>query len=148
MVQAIDEKVTFKTLMRVHPERVYDALASSEGLDSWFTQGSEVDARKGGRIVFRWKNYGLDQYTGELEGPVLEAKRPERFVFQWKVDLGSYRTTVEMDFQQVQEGTILRLVEHGYRDDGNGLQNMLNRAGGWAEVLTLLKFYLEHGLRY
>jgi len=144
----IDEKVSFNTLIRVSPERVYDSLTTSDGLDAWFTQGAEVDAKTGGRIVFRWKNWGLEKFTGELGGPVLEARRPERFVYQWKVDIGSYNTTVEIDLKPVDDGTIVRLVEHGYEDDGNGLRNMLNRAGGWAEVLTLLKFFLEHGLKY
>jgi uncharacterized protein YndB with AHSA1/START domain len=143
-----NRRVTFSTLVRATPERVFDAIATAEGLDAWFTKGASVEARPGGSIRFRWENWGPDGYTGENGGPVLESRRPERFVFRWKVDSGSYETTVEISFQPRQAGTIVRLVEHGYEDSPAGTQDMLNRASGWAQVLTLMKFYLEHGVRY
>lgn len=142
------EKVNFKTLVRVQPERAYDAIATSKGLDEWFTNGSSVDARPGGQIDFRWKDWGLDRYTGQNAGPVLEANRPERFVFQWRADSGSYYTTVEIDFESVDEGTLVKLIEYGYEDTSVGMQDLLNRVSGWAQVLTLMKFYLEHGMKY
>lgn len=148
MAKTRDEKVNFKTLVRVKPERAYDALATGEGLDEWFTTGASVDARPGGSIHFRWKDWGLDRYSGENSGPVLEARRPERFVFQWKADSGSYHTTVEISFEPVEEGTIVRLIEYGYEETSAGMQDLLNRVSGWAQVLTLMKFYLEHGVGY
>ena len=148
MAKMRDEKVNFKTLVRVKPERVYDALATGAGLDEWFTVGATVDARPGGTIHFRWRDHGLDHYSGENGGPVLDARRPERFVFQWKADIGDYLTTVEIDFEPVEEGTIVKLIETGYADTAEGMQDLLNRVSGWAEVLTLMKFYLEHGVRY
>ena len=144
----MERKVDFRTLVRAKPERVYDAIATSYGLDGWFTKGASVDARAGGTIHFRWKDYGLTHYTGENSGPVLEARRPERFVFQWKADSGLYDTTVEIDFQSVEEGTIVKLVEYGYEDTSTGMQDFLNRVSGWAEVLTLMKFFVEHGVTY
>lgn len=143
-----EERVTFRTLVRVQPERVYDAIATSEGLNSWFTTGATVDARPGGQIHFRWKDWGLDHYTGENSGPVLEANRSDRFAFQWKADGGSYYTTVEIDFERVDEGTVVKLIEYGYEDTPTGMQDLLNRVSGWAQVLTLMKFHLEHGVSY
>jgi len=148
MNNIIDEKVVFNTLVRAEPGVVYDAMTTAAGLDGWFTTGASVDARPGGRINFRWENWGLDRYTGELGGPVLEAQRPERFVFQWKVDYGSYNTTVAIDFEAVKEGTVVRLTEYGYENDSLMIKNMLNRASGWAQALTIMKFYLEHGVTY
>jgi uncharacterized protein YndB with AHSA1/START domain len=148
MTKKIDEKASFSTLIRVEPERVYDALATKEGLDSWFTTRATVDARPGGKIHFYWENWGPERYTGENGGPVLEAKRPERFVFQWKVDVGTNITTVEIDIKPDKEGTVVSLIEYGYEDTPTGLRNMLNRASGWAQALTLMKFFLEHGVKY
>jgi len=148
MRKTIDEKVSFSILVRAKPEGVYDAIATAGGLDEWFTTGASVDARRGGQITFRWKDWGPERYTGENGGPVLEARRPERFVFQWKVDSGSYDTTVEINFEPVDEGTVVRLIEYGYEDSPTGLKDMLNRASGWAQALTLMKFYVEHGVRY
>src|SRR6185295_16636702 len=127
MTKTLDEKVNFKTLVRVAPGRVYDALATGAGLDEWFTTGATVDARPGGVMHFRWQDWGLDHYTGENLGTVLEARRPERFVFQWKADSGSYDTTVEINFEKVAEGIIVHLIETGYQDTPEGMQDLLNR---------------------
>jgi uncharacterized protein YndB with AHSA1/START domain len=141
----MDRKVEFNILIRAKPERVYQAIATAKGLDAWFTKGSSVE---GGRIQFRWKDYGLDHYTGENGGPILEARPPERFVFQWKADSGLYLTTVEMNFEPVDAGTVVRMVEYGYEDSPKGTQDFLNRVSGWAQTLTLMKFYVEHGVTY
>ena len=135
-------------LVRANPERVYDAFATARGLDGWFTSGATVDACPGGEIRFRWANWGPDRISGIDGGPVLEARRPERFVFQWQPDTPSYATTIEVDFEAVEGGTIIRLSEHGYPDTTNGQRTALRCATGWGEALTLLKFYVEHGLRY
>lgn len=145
---ALNRTVVFSTLIRSSPERVYDAIATAEGLDGWFTKGASVEAVSGGHIRFRWENWGPDGYTGDNGGPVLEAERPKRFVFQWEADSGLYDTTVEIDFEPHNDETMVRLVEHGYEDSPTGTQDMLNRASGWGCVLTLMKFYVEHGVTY
>jgi len=79
---------------------------------------------------------------------VLEAKRPEKFVFQWYADNPDYATTIEMIFEKVAEGTVIRLREYGYHDTPSGVKAMLECAAGWGEALTLLKYYIEHNLLY
>ncbi len=148
MTNLRQEKVDFKTLIRVAPERCFDALATGAGLDEWFTHGATVDLRPGGAIQYRWQDWGLEKYSGEIPGQVVEAQRPGRYVFQWRADSGTYNTTVEITFTPVAEGTIVHLIETGYEDTPAGMQDLLNRVSGWAQVLTLLKFYLEHGLQY
>ena len=142
------EKVEFEILIRVPRERVFQSIATSEGLDEWFTDGTSLEAGPGGEICFRWKNWGLQKYSGEYPGQVIEINPPSRFVFQWMADSGGYYSTAEFDFTQVDEGTIVRIVEHGFTSNPEGLQDLLNRTSGWAHVLTLLKFYLEHGETY
>src|SRR5690242_7129928 len=122
-MKARTEKVDFSILVRAKPEIVYDAIATSSGLDGWFTTNASVDARAGGRIEFRWKDWEYEKYTGVNSGPVLDAERPERFVFQWKVDSGDYNTTVEIDFKPVEEGTLVKLIEYGYEDSPIGMQD-------------------------
>jgi uncharacterized protein YndB with AHSA1/START domain len=142
------EKVNFRILVRVAPERVFDALATAEGLNEWFTQGTELDPLPGGRLLLRFKDYGLDHYSGDFPGQVLEWQRPSRYSFQWEADSRDYSTPVEIDFDMVEEGTLVHLTEFGYEDTPTGMQDLLNRVSGWAAVLTQLKYYLEHGVRY
>ena len=53
MTKLIDVEIRQSTLVRAKPEKVYDALTTGEGLDAWFTVGSEVDARPGGSPLRR-----------------------------------------------------------------------------------------------
>jgi uncharacterized protein YndB with AHSA1/START domain len=141
-------EIRHAVLVHAPPERVYDAFTTGEDLDGWFTSGAVVDPRPGGQIRFRWVAWGPDRVTGEDGGPVLEAFRPNRFVFQWHPGGPSYATKVEVDFEPAAEGTIVRLREHGYPDTPEGHRACLDCAAGWGEALVLLKFYVEHGLRY
>lgn len=134
------------TLVRAPRERVYDALTRADELDAWFTTGAEVDPRPGGEMVWRWVDWGPDRITAEDRGPVLEARRPERYVFRWQAELGG--TTVEIDFEEHPEGTLVRLHEHGYPDTAEARRQLLECASGWGEALTLLKNWVEHGVRY
>jgi uncharacterized protein YndB with AHSA1/START domain len=148
MTKLIDVEIKQTTLVRAPPEKVYDALCTAEGLNAWFTVGSEVDGKPGGSITFRWKDWGPDKYTMESKGPVLEANRPERFVFQWYADDPSYATTIEINFEPIEEGTVVRLREYGYHDTPDGRAAMLECAAGWGEAITLMKYYVEHGIVY
>jgi uncharacterized protein YndB with AHSA1/START domain len=144
----IDAAIEHSVLIRVAPEVIYDALASAEAWDAWFTQGATVDPRPGGAITFRWVKWGPDEVTTEDRGQILEAKRPSRLVFQWHPDNPSYATTVEFRIDWAAEGAIVRLREWGYEETEAGLHAMLECASGWGEALTLLKVYLEHGVTY
>jgi uncharacterized protein YndB with AHSA1/START domain len=139
-------EVRFSTVVRAEREKVFDAIATSEGLDGWFTSGTELDPQPGGTLVLRWKDWGFEKFTGEMTGSVVETSRPDGFTFRWPVDSGGYMTTVTIDFEDHEEGCVVRLVEGVYDDDDVGTQDMLNRATGWAQALTLMKFWVEHGL--
>lgn len=142
-MKIINAPILHKVLIRVPREKIYDAMTTAEGLDGWFTTGSSVDRKVGGKIIFRWKNWGVDKVTTEAECPIIEVKIPERFVFKWWED---HYTTVEMDFEEVKEGTIVKLKEHGYQDTEEGHKRCLECAVGWGESLTLLKFFIEYGI--
>ena len=149
MTQTLAEAIQQRTLVRAAPEAVYDALSTGPGLDAWFTRGSRVERRPGGEIVFNWVDWGPDRYTCQSKGPVLEAEPGRRFAFRWRPDPECDEpTTVEIDLEPHPEGTLVRLREGGYRDTPSGRRAMLECAAGWGEALTLMKFHLEHGLRY
>jgi uncharacterized protein YndB with AHSA1/START domain len=150
MTKPLDVEIKQVTLIRASPEKVYDAIATGEGLDAWFTSGSFVDARPGGRIKFVWKDWGPDKYTTESDGPVLEAERGKRFVFQWNPDHGNPKlaTTIEINFEPVDEGTVVRLREFGHEDTPTSRAALAECAAGWGEAITLMKFYVEHGITY
>jgi len=139
-------EVRFDTIVRAEPERVFDAIATADGLDAWFTSGTTLEAKAGGALIFRWVDWGLEKFTGEMAGNVIESNRPGKFVFRWPVDSDGYMTTVTITIEATEEGSIVRLVEGEYEKGEVGNQDMLNRASGWAQALTLMKFRVEHGV--
>lgn len=144
----LDLDVRCSILVRADREKVYDGIATAAGLDGWFTRGAAVEARPGGQIRFRWRDWGPDRVSAEDGGPVLEAQRPQKFVFQWYPDGPQYATTVEIDFCEDPDGTVIRLREYGYHDTPSGRRALLECATGWGEALALWKVYVEHGIRY
>jgi uncharacterized protein YndB with AHSA1/START domain len=148
IVTLLDLEIRCSILVRAPRERVFDAITVAEHLDGWFTVGAEIDARAGGHIKFRWKDWGADNSTQEDGGPILEFNRPERFVFQWHPDGPSYYTTVTLEFIEDPRGTIIKLHERGYHDTPSGRKAFVGCATGWGEALALLKFWVEHNIRY
>jgi uncharacterized protein YndB with AHSA1/START domain len=144
MTEIIREPIQQRTFIAAPPERVYDTITRAEAWDAFFTTGMELDPRPGGNIVFRWKNWGPDFYTLEAPGKVVEARRPECFAFQW----GQAPTTIRFELTAAHGGTVVHLTEQGYANTPEGRKNMLECACGWGEAVTLLKFYMEHGVTY
>jgi uncharacterized protein YndB with AHSA1/START domain len=137
--------ILHQVLIKAPREKVYDAMTTGKGLDGWFTKGSSVDRKIGGKLIFNWVDWGPDKVTDKVECSILEVKVPERFVFKWWDD---HYTTVEMDFLEHPEGTVIKLKETGYEDSPTGHKRCLECATGWGEALILIKFYVEHGIRY
>jgi uncharacterized protein YndB with AHSA1/START domain len=135
-----------RTYIKAPPAKVYEMLTTGAGWDAWFTQGTEVDPRPGGVIVFRWKDWAVDHYTVDSKGSVLEADPSNRFVFQWTP--GDSTTTIAFDLKPRGEGTVLQVEESGHTTSRKDLEALVECAGGWGEAVTLLKMYLEHGITY
>jgi uncharacterized protein YndB with AHSA1/START domain len=144
-VSLIPEPIQHSVLIAAPPERAYDALTTAAGLDAWFTSGAEVDARAGGRIIFRWRDWGPRRLTCEDHGPVLAAHRPSHFIFQWHPGGPGYATTVELTFERVAVGTVVAVRESGFPDTPDGRRAILDCAAGWGETLASFRFHLERG---
>ena len=95
------------------PEDVWPAVSRSDDLSTWFGAEVELDARPGGRGVFRWPD-------GTERQAVVEAVEPgRRLSFRWlpfqrtpegeAVTVPS--TRVEITLDAVPEGTLVRVVE-------------------------------------
>ncbi len=150
MTDIFDTEIIHTTIIKAPIEKVFDAITTSDGLDSWFTTGAKVDRKPGGEIYFRWEDQRSEVQGGIIEdgGPILEVIEPTHFAFQWHPDNPKYATNVHLLFKEIDEGTKVIVQEHGFYDTPEGRKAMIGCATGWGEALTLLKFYLEHGVTY
>jgi uncharacterized protein YndB with AHSA1/START domain len=142
-------EIRHSVLIRAPREKVWAALTTAEGFDGWWgTRGSEIDLRPGGRLTLRWRDWEAEkEHNHDQHGVVIEVVRPQRFVYQWGSSTDDM-TTVEFDLLERDDGTLLRLREHGFAPTAKGRQSFGGNSLGWGEVSTLLKFYVEHGLHY
>ena len=141
----IDAIIKQRTLIKANIEDVYNCFATSQGLDSWFCDGSKVDV-EAGEMLFVWKNWGPDKLNDETPAKILKAEKPFRFSFSWWLE--SFNTVVDIKLKQTNDGVILELEEDGYPDTPEGRAGLMDCATGWGEAITLIKFFLEHGVRY
>lgn len=146
--QTLLEEIHFAVIIHTDRQRVYDILTRSEGWNAWLTEDMSLDLRPGGRVVFQWKNFGPDHLSTSDYGTVTETVPPARFGFRWHPDSPSYETEVIFDLFEDAEGTVVRVTERGFADSPEGLHAFGQSAAAWGEALTLLKFYLEHGINF
>lgn len=124
-------------------ERVFDAWTSEEVMRRWFhgehaweTPVAEVDLRLGGnvRVVMRDPDKGEDHGGG---GHYTEIDPPRRLVFTWTWDDDeeSRETLIELDFEEVDGATTVRLTHSNLRDT----ESVLSHEGGWSNCLDNLE---------
>ena len=146
MTRLLDSKIRQRTFIAAPPEKVYDTLTSARSWDAFFTTDMELDPKPGGVCSFSWKDWGPDKYTLKVPGEVIEARRPDLFAFHW--GSGEKQTTIRIELAAVENGTVLTLTEDGYRDTPEDRSMIVECASGWGEAMTLLKFFIEHGIVY
>lgn len=146
MNRLLDCEIKQRTFIAAPREKVYDTITNAQSWDEFFTTGMELDPQPGGICSFSWKDWGPDKYTLKVPGKVIEVRRPELFVFSWGSD--EKQTTIRIELNSVETGTVLTLTESGYKDTPHGRSMIVECASGWGEAITLLKFYIEHGIVY
>ena len=148
MNEKFDGCIRQNTFIKAPVEKVYDTIVSADDWNTFFTTGMELDPRPDGDIVFRWNDWGPDFYSLAAPGKVVTADRPNKFAFQWGSPEGGGPSVITFNLEAAHGGTVIRLTEEGYSDTKQGRAMILECASGWGEALTLLKFYIEHGLVY
>src|SRR5262249_29683313 len=108
-METIDRAVT----VAASPAEVWPALIRSSEISAWFGAEVELDARPGGRGLFRWPD-------GSERGAVIETvERERRLAFRWlpfqrTADghaMPVQSTRVEITLDAVAGGTRVRVVE-------------------------------------
>jgi uncharacterized protein YndB with AHSA1/START domain len=142
-------EIRHSVFIRAPRAKVWAALTTAQALDAWWgTRGSEIDLRPGGKLTLRWRGWGPERdINTDRECDVVEVLPPKRFVFRWG-ETPAMMTTVEFDLEERADGTLLRLREHGFAPTAKGRKSFEGNSLGWGEASTLIKFYVEHGVRY
>jgi uncharacterized protein YndB with AHSA1/START domain len=134
----------------VTPQRVFDAFASIEGKNGWFTAPNEnwdvvertMDFQVGGRerLKGRWRNGRVT----EFDATYFDIIAGERIVYAYEMRLDGRKISVSLatfEFKQAGTGTKLVMTEQGAFLDGyddNG-----SRESGSRQIIEKLSAYLK-----
>ena len=125
------------------PEKVWNALTTTEGLGGWFGSRAEIDdLRPGGTVRVWWDEDG--PHTLRIQS----VEPPRRFAFTWAIEglpAGDPRRThVEFSLTPTPAGTRLRVVEIGFAQLPDHLGGAYrSNVDGWATELAELAEYLD-----
>lgn len=128
-------------------QKVWDALTTPEGLNSWFGDRVSMDLAPGRPILFEWDEYGE-------AGGTIEAVEPlSRFAYRWRAtgvpeeeEMNDQNSTlVTFELSPIPSGTRLRVVETGFATLRPDLRENAFRenTSGWRSELAELITYLK-----
>ena len=139
-----------RTYQSVAPQRVFDAFASAEGKNNWFTAPNDrwvivertMDFRVGGRerLKGQWKT-GM---VTEFDATYFDIVPGERIVYAYEMHLDERKISVSLatfEFKPMGTGTKLIMTEQGAFLDG--YDDSGSRESGSRDLIDKLSAYLE-----
>lgn len=128
--------------IRAPASRVYQALATTEGLAGWWTRDTAGRSAVGDRIVFTFRNPAGDELGG-FGMEVLELSPGQRV--RWRVASGPAEwvdTHVGFTLTELEGMTIVLFGHRGWREE---VEFMAHCSMKWAVFLLSLRDLVERG---
>jgi uncharacterized protein YndB with AHSA1/START domain len=122
--------------IRATPEEVYRRVASTTGIEAWFTQASCPDYRKGGTLELRFSDE-------PVEFTITESTEPSRVAWHCTTRENSWFDT-DIAFEFVAEGdrTVVRFDHLGWPEVTDRFRDC---SMSWAYFLESLRSLVEDG---
>jgi uncharacterized protein YndB with AHSA1/START domain len=127
--------------IKASPDKVYGALATSEGVAGWWTTNTRGDSKAGGRLKVFFTSEGKE--LGGFELTVLELRPGTRVL--WQVVDGPAEwigTRISFDIKQEDEFSIVLFKHEGWKEP---VEFMYHCSTKWAIYLMSLKSLMETG---
>ena len=99
-----------EVVLPVPPEEAWDALVKPSELEAWLADAvdSDGDLDAGSSAVFTLAD-------GDVRHVVVEdVEEPRRVAWRWSTDGDDESTLVELTLEEIEGGSILRVVESGF----------------------------------
>lgn len=140
-------EIVEEIFIAAEPQRVFAAWTQAEQMTAWwkndgefFTEHFENDLRAGGKWLVRFRT--PDGTTVGANGEYLRVERPNYLSFTWKADWDAGGpTTIELEFQPAESGTLVKLRHSGF--DEAGWRDANKEV--WHDTLDWLRCYLTKG---
>lgn len=140
------KKLVVTMFYPVLPEQVFQAFATSAGMEAFFISEMSVFGPDGPRKPQSYFETG-DRYRWrwlvgkELRGEIIEVDAPRSLT----ITFGEAK--VRIDLESYNNGTLLKLTQFDMPDsEEDRVLLHMNCRGGWIYHLTVLRAYLIHGV--
>jgi uncharacterized protein YndB with AHSA1/START domain len=134
------EMLLIERTFQAPAQAVFDAWTSEEVMRRWFhgqhdweTPEAHVDLRLGGTVRVVMRDPVKDERHGG-GGHYTEIDPPNRLAFTWTWDDDDRETLIELDFEEAEGATTVRLTHSSLRDQ----ESVLSHEGGWTACLDNL----------
>ena len=143
------ETLVIERPFQASAQAVFDAWTSEEVLRRWFhaehgweTPEAQVDLRLGGAVRVVMLNPHKDTEHGG-GGHYTEIDPPTRLAFTWTWDNDEEdrQTLIELDFEEAEGITTVRMTHSGLRDE----ESVRSHEDGWTKCFDNLGRTLEKG---
>lgn len=132
--------IRLERTIAVPRESVWNALTQRNRLQSWLCDQVLLEARAGGRFLFRWRS-GF-----EAQGTQVEFDPPEELTWTWQGLGEPGLTLVKWELESAGTGTCVKLEHTGFGQDPRSQTARGEAAEGWSRGLENLQSILEEGV--
>lgn len=127
--------------IKASPEKVYQALATPEGIAGWWTTQTAGDRRVGGIVTTRF--YADGKLLGGFDLKILDLQPDSRVT--WQVVDGPAEwigTMIRLELKKEDDYTVILFKHEGWKEP---VEFMYHCSTKWATFLMSLKSLLETG---
>jgi len=123
------------------PDKLYQAVATREGVAAWWTEDTKGESKVGGTLKFSFTRDG--EVIGVMEMKVLELRPAERV--SWQVVAGPadwIGTRISFELKQEGDYSILLFKHQGWQEASESMHHCSTK---WGVFMLSLKSLLETG---
>jgi len=125
---------------------VFAAVQRADQLSQYFAFGAKGDLAVGASVTWQFHDF---PEAGDMPVRVIAVEENSLIHLQWESTVETEWNDVKITFENLDDPnqTLVRVVESGWPPTDKGIKGSVDNAGGWANMLTCLKVWLEHGVR-
>ncbi|HCM72639.1 MAG TPA: SRPBCC domain-containing protein [Fimbriimonadaceae bacterium] len=126
-------------------EDVFDSVFRADKLARYFAAGAKGDLVPGAKVTWQFHDF---PEAGDMPIEVVETRPNELIHLRWESCVADEWNDVKITFERLEndQQTLVRVTESGWPKTDQGIQGAIDNSGGWANAMTCLKAYCEHGI--
>lgn len=137
------DKLQIKVSLKIQKplKEVFEAIVDPEKMSNYFIAKGSGKMETGKTV--NWKFPEMD-----MDFPVkMDTIRPFDYIsFYWENMFDKKPMLVEMNLQEMEDGTFVTITEKETDNTADGLKWLKGNTEGWANFLACLKAWLEYGI--